>query len=386
MKLTENGRKVVIIGGALIVVIAVFAFTYGGRKSNDGEEENPVINLEAPDAENQGLQDSKFDAYADAEGRKRGEIDRYFDSLYNGDEDETQTGSQSAVAGVLADASPDAPSSGGGIRGARNTREAYDMVFGDVDTGESESASAAAERRTREFERRQGSSGGGSSSSGGISYREQRELDSLRSARMYEAIHGKPEEQPEEQKPVEPERIELASASSASGGEVIISSLDDDDDLIDVHEGDRPVRCMFVRDEKVESGQRVMLRLLEPLRLESITVPENTHVSAICTFSERLNLVVNSIEVSGRIYPINYDAYDYDGMKGIYCPQNARQSGRKQAGQEARQLGQQALNGVIPTMGMNVISSGASLVSQSGGKTVININAGYTFYLAKGKK
>ena len=97
----------------------------------------------------------------------------------------------------------------------------------------------------------------------------------------------------------------------------------------------RPFKCMFVRDQKLTSGQRVTLRLLEDYVEGGVRIPANTHLAAICKIGDRLELQVRSLEINGRIIPLALDAYDTDGLQGIYCPETSASKGAKQAGNDA---------------------------------------------------
>ena len=89
------------------------------------------------------------------------------------------------------------------------------------------------------------------------------------------------------------------------------------------HAVETPFRCMFVLDQKLTSGQRVTLRLLEDYNQDGVRIPANTHLAAICKIGDRLELQVRSLEMNGRIIPLALDAYDTDGLQGIYCPETS---------------------------------------------------------------
>jgi len=67
----------------------------------------------------------------------------------------------------------------------------------------------------------------------------------------------------------------------------------------------------------------VTLRLLEDYDADGIRIPANTHLAAICKIGKRLELQVRSLEMNGRIIPLALDAYDTDGLQGIYCPETS---------------------------------------------------------------
>ena len=103
---------------------------------------------------------------------------------------------------------------------------------------------------------------------------------------------------------------------------------------------------MFVRDQKLVNGQRVTLRLLEDLTVDGVSIPANTHLSAICKISDRLELSVRSLELGGRIVPLFLEAYDGD----------------------------------------TVIRTGATIAKSATGEVSVNVVSGYEFYLVKVEK
>lgn len=168
---------------------------------------------------------------------------------------------------------------------------------------------------------------------------------------------------------------------SSGGG---ISSLDGDTG--EAVEEDKPVRCMFIRDEKLKSGQRVTLRLLEDAVVGGVVIPRDSHVSALCTIRDRLYLTVSSVEMNGRIRSLGLEGYDTDGSRGIYCP-SVDGSAARTARDEALNIGQSALRGSIGNIASSVLRTGAGIIrSSSGNTTTVTVPSGYTIYLMKEEK
>ena len=168
---------------------------------------------------------------------------------------------------------------------------------------------------------------------------------------------------------------------SSGGG---ISSLDGDTG--EAVEEDKPVRCMFIRDEKLKSGQRVTLRLLEDAVVDGVVIPRDSHVSALCTIRDRLYLTVSSVEMNGRIRRLGLEGYDTDGSLGIYCP-SVDASAARTARDEALNIGQSALRGSIGNIASSVLRTGAGIIrSSSGNTTTVSVPSGYTIYLLKEEK
>ena len=168
---------------------------------------------------------------------------------------------------------------------------------------------------------------------------------------------------------------------SGGGG---ISSLDGDTG--EAVEENKPVRCMFIRDEKLKSGQRVTLRLLEDAVVDGVVIPRDSHVSALCTIRDRLYLTVSSVEMNGRIRRLGLEGYDTDGSLGIYCP-SVDASAARTARDEALNIGQSALRGSIGNIASSVLRTGAGIIrSSSGNTTTGSVPSGYTIYLLKEEK
>ena len=109
----------------------------------------------------------------------------------------------------------------------------------------------------------------------------------------------------------------MSSLDDTEGGG--FSSLTDDDQMVPT-DSQYPFECMFVRETKIRDGSRVSVRLLEDMVVGGTLIPKNTHLMAMCSISQRLELTITSVEMNSHIYALGYEAYDSDGAKGIYCP------------------------------------------------------------------
>lgn len=198
------------------------------------------------------------------------------------------------------------------------------------------------------------------------------------------------EEAREEAPEAEPVRLRrtggVSSLNDDWGTVEGIGSLETGDEYV-VQDDDKPYKVMFLRDQKIKSGDRVALRLLEDMAAGGVLIPRNTHLSAVCQVGERLQVTVSSIEIGGKIYSLDYVAFDNDGGEGLYCPSS--NAGRK-ADQASQSLGQTAISAVTglvtATAGStagNVARIGAQAVRGTGGSATATISSGYTFYLLK---
>ena len=217
---------------------------------------------------------------------------------------------------------------------------------------------------------------------------EKLEYDRQRAEMVRDVLTGNQEEAPSQEgsdETPEPKSIDLSAVGSSDG---IISSLDDDfEDAAVQYEGSkRPFRCMFVRDQKLTSGQRVTLRLLEDYNQDGVRIPANTHLSAICKISDRLELQVRSLEMNGRIIPLALDAYDTDGLQGIYCPETSAGKNAKKASDDAISTAGQTFGGLVGDIASTVIRTGASIAKSASGELSVSVVSGYEFYLVKSER
>lgn len=165
------------------------------------------------------------------------------------------------------------------------------------------------------------------------------------------------------------------------GTDNAISSFDDESEFVST-DTYAPVKCMFLREEKLKSGQKVTLRLLEDMVVDGVLVAQNTHLSATCNITTRLELSISSIEIKGKILPMNYEAYDTDGARGIYCPDITEVS------RAAQRRGLSTTGSILGGVGLgriatDVVNTGVSLVETSTGVKTVTVPSGYTFYLMK---
>lgn len=185
-------------------------------------------------------------------------------------------------------------------------------------------------------------------------------------------------------------RPEMLSRNDiATGNNGIITSLDDDFDDPSVRYSSSakvPFRCMFVRDQKVVDGQRVTVRLLEDYSVDGVFVPANTHLAAMCKVSDRLELSVRSVEINGRILPLQLVAYDTDGMAGIYCPETSASRNSRRASSDAISAANSTFGGLVGDLANTVLRTGATIAKSASGELSVKIVSGYEFYLVKSER
>ena len=197
-----------------------------------------------------------------------------------------------------------------------------------------------------------------------------------------EAGKAEPSPAAEEEKPLS--QVKRSGAVSSLEEDVTedlgngFSTLDGTDRWVGAESG-KPYRCMFTRDEKVRSGQRITVRLLEDLVIGGVHIPRNTHLQGVVSVSDRMEIKVGSIDMGGRIVSLRLEAYDTDGGKGIYC------SDLSQTGKAVSEQGLSTLSSTLSSrlgrVARDAAAVGASIVRNKAGEATVSVPAGYTFYL-----
>ena len=259
----DKKKQALLFGAICVLVIGflifVFISQFGGGSKAPAEES---VTATIPDGEVQKMSDSKSEAF-----RGRVSTEDYFAELgMLSDEEEISLVSSEGRPAVQAGTAPT-------MTQEQSDEAAVARTFG---TPPPSSAAPAPSRR---------SSGGGGSAS----------------------------------RPMTEPRAQIVTILYRMDGERRVDEPCPFEDAAVQYEGvKRPFKCMFVRDQKITSGQRVTLRLLEDYNQDGVRIPANTHLAAICKIGDRLELQVRSLEMNGRIIPLALDAYDTDGMQGIY--------------------------------------------------------------------
>lgn len=355
-----------IVIGILILILVILNF----RKAEDkpSEEGTESIFIELPDAEITQVPDSKSDAYTAKDIGRNSLVDDYYDSceLAWNDGSKTVEDPMKTVGG-----GNDEP-----VQAETVQLKSTEDLFGSSAPGRTPPKKPSNPYRETAAQREE---------------RHQRRRD--------EAIDMANELSGRDAKEVaseghSPERIALgqlpASGSRRSG---IISSLDGTGGGVTSvqkqtdafsSDSDHPFRCVFLRDEKLKSGQRVTIRLLEDMLVGPYIIPKNTHLLAYVTIDARLELEINSIEIGGHIIALGYTAYDTDGIKGIYCPE---------AGEAARTVKTSGLSTIGSVIGGRVgrvageiVNTGVSIAQSKTGERTVMVPAGYNFFIVKKKQ
>lgn len=355
------------------------------------------VAMDVPEGIAEEIPESKREAYQE-KGRKSVSTDEYFEMLIAEEE----------ISLVSSEKIPGQAGNDGyrGLVGQAGSGGAGQDVSGRMDgvmvqPGKGESA---AERVfgpapvERSVPKQSGGSSGSSGSAGAGGYsgavrqrqmseEEQLEYDRKRAEMVRDVITGTSSEAEGASSPdsVDEDEVELKYHSDDD----IVFSLDDeftDDGVNYPEDSKRPFRCMFIRDEKLKEGQRVTLRLLETYEENGVRIPANSHLNAICKIGNRLELNVMSVEMNGKIIPMNLCAYDTDGLKGIYCPETSSNKNAKKAENDALSASGATFGGLVGDIANTIIRTGVNIARSSSGEVSVNVSSGYEFFLVKSER
>ena len=413
-------RKIKYIAGfggiVILLVIAMGYFIFGLGKSPSGQSSGQPASVQqsVPSGESQKIMESKREAYqTGGVQRKRSALDGYFQTLAPEGEDISLVSDDESSAGGSgssgASAAVGTSSSGQVPSGDAVTRVLGGPSSDDAASGSVNAAGGSGHRGSggHSSGNRSGNGGyGGTPGSGSSAARsissmtpeEKLEYDRRRAEMVRDVLTDQngagsaantatagsdADGRTAAGHTAEAEPLDF-SFSSSDG---VISSLDDEQNDMAVRYADdvkRPFRCMFIRDEKIKNGQRVAVRLLEEYKQDGIRIPANTHLQAICKIDDRLRLTIRSLEMNGKIIPLQLEAYDSDGLAGIYCPEASKSV--KTATNDLITTAGSSLGGLVGNLANTVIRTGATIARTASGENTVTINSGYEFYLVKIEK
>ena len=85
--------------------------------------------------------------------------------------------------------------------------------------------------------------------------------------------------------------------------------------------------------------------------------------------------------MNGKIIPLQLEAYDSDGLAGIYCPEASKSV--KTATNDLITTAGSSLDGLVGNLANIVIRTGATIARTAFGENTVTINSSYEFYLVK---
>ena len=132
------------------------------------------------------------------------------------------------------------------------------------------------------------------------------------------------------------------------------------------------------------TGSVITFRLLTDMQVGSSTIPKGSLLSGTCSLGEeRLNVQVNSVRCGSSIYPVQLEAYDMDGIRGLYIPGAITRDVAKGSVDNAAQMLQlstldPSLKAQATTIGLDAVKS---LLSKKAKLVRVVVKGGYRVLL-----
>lgn len=391
--------QVILIASVLVGALA-FGVVYYGFGLNKREKPEDVatenIMLEMSEPESQEYNKSRLQSYQESDSEARSGVSSYWDSLLGTEEEETKP------TDVYLDPSIYSPTEIMMIEQGLKTKEEIDREhLEQASRAAAEQAAKAAQPVKKPLT--------------------QEQQDSIYFARLEKAYgiaakySAQPEAEPEPEPEEEVRKIDVTGGSNETpeasylptdsfADDGIISSLDSPSQNGLVHYGShkvQPVKATFLKNERVVSGQRVIIRLMQDLVLsDGTTIPANTHITGTCSIGRRMKININMLHYGGKMFPTDINIYDNDGTEGIYCPMAAESAAK---GKKAKRIAGQVVSGAAgiggtifsggnPIAGQMMGRAASSSVQQisasmsSDGVVSVDVSAGYEFYVYENVK
>lgn len=148
------------------------------------------------------------------------------------------------------------------------------------------------------------------------------------------------------------------------------------------------IRASIYGDQTIVSGSAVKMRLLEPLLVGGIEIPENTIFYGNASVgSSRLRITVENMRYGKYITPVSFTVFDSDAIEGLNLPNNMK-------AEAARRMEQGLLQGVqLPISSIGTVTSEVTsaltattqvakqILNQSLSQVKVHLKANYIMYI-----
>ena len=143
----------------------------------------------------------------------------------------------------------------------------------------------------------------------------------------------------------------------------------------------------------LREGDYVALHLLESAHIGELRIPRQSLLIAQAKLGgNRLQLLVKSIEIGGRIIPVKLSAYDLDGQEGIYIPGVEQVSALKEVGANiggsvgtSFTFASSAKDQIISEAARGVMQGASQLLQKKLRTLQVTLKGGYRLFLVSSK-
>jgi conjugative transposon TraM protein len=160
------------------------------------------------------------------------------------------------------------------------------------------------------------------------------------------------------------------------------------DDLTIEKDLDNTIEAEIPETQVLVSGSTIKLRLLNDVRINGHLIGKNQFIYGTASLGgERLKIQFSSIRSGQNILPISLEAYDLDGLAGIYIPGSINRDVAKQSTDQA--IGSIGLSSLDPSIGAQAAGAGIqaakTLLSRKVKLVKVTVKAGYKLLLKDSK-
>lgn len=375
----QKMKKYIAMGLFAIVGICIIYFIFGGAKKNNIKSEKTGINSELPAAMDSSIVDDKESAYETqnpiAENQKADMI--------------SSLGELSQVTSSQIKDIAHGPSSSNVNSLVSSTRDITHSSYKDELI---KSNNISSQRKLKEqmesYERKMRNMNSAKQSI--TSY-----LDMQKSLQMPKNEENVIKQKPETIKVREYEEASIAEASTVSTLKSKRKNIGFNSAVgAEYNVGRNTVPACIHKNQVVVDGQRVILRLQEPLQVGRYRLARNSPITGICKIAgDRLNISITTVECDGNILPVDMAVYDLDGIAGIAVPGSMELDAVKET---AASIGQNMGSGMTITSSVGdqiiggaikgVIQGASSLVSRKTRVVKVTLKENYKVLLLPKKK
>ncbi len=147
---------------------------------------------------------------------------------------------------------------------------------------------------------------------------------------------------------------------------------------------DNGIEAVVPETQVLVSGSTIKLRILSDIRINGHLIMKDQYVYGITILSgERLKIQFSSIRSGNIILPVSLEAYDLDGLAGVFIPGSINREVAKQSGDQV--IGAIGLTSLDPSIGAQAAGAGIQAAKSLIGKKVklmkVTIKAGYRVLL-----
>ena len=128
----------------------------------------------------------------------------------------------------------------------------------------------------------------------------------------------------------------------------------------------------------------IKIELITPVNIQGISIRAGQFIYGVASLNnERLKIEVHSIASGQTILPVNIEAYDLDGLPGIYIPGNiSREVAKESAALGVNGLGLQTLDQSIGAQAASAgIQAAKTLIGKKIKMTRVTVRSGYQVLL-----